>query len=217
LPPPGAWGEGAWGAGAWGKGAWGKGAWGKGAWGKGARDEGARDEGACAMWAVMSRRLTLSLISAAAVLVAAILGVLLLLGHRASLSPALARAVTLGAQAALPPATLSPNAEQSQGVIPIHSAAKPSPDWRSNGGWRQEGFGVSHLDGRVLLTVDYAHGHQLIAYSIAEAPVLPGQRAGFSSFTLGHRAVVSWSQAGQSCLLSSVNVPRSTLLKLARS
>ena len=161
------------------------------------------------------RRLTL--LPAAGVLAAIIVALVLVLGGGTSVSPAIARAAAIGARAALPPATLSPGAEQSQGVIPIYSTGGHFPDWRSNGGWHEEGFGLDHLDGRALVTVDYAHGRQLVAYSIAEAPVLAGQRAGFSSFTLGHRTVVSWTEAGQSCLLSSVNVPRATLLKLARS
>jgi hypothetical protein len=56
-----------------------------------------------------------------------------------------------------------------------------------------------------------------VLYAVTAGGVLRGQAAGLSHFALGRRAVVSWQEAGHSCLLISADLPASQLLAIARS
>jgi hypothetical protein len=83
--------------------------------------------------------------------------------------------------------------------------------------WDFEGWRIARLDGRRILTIYYAHGDDEISYSVAARPRLSDQRAGFTSFHLDGRTVISWSLAGRSCVLSSAALSRAMLLAIAHS
>jgi hypothetical protein len=162
-----------------------------------------------------SRRL--ALIPAVGVIAAIVIALLLVLPSGTPGGPTVAQAAALGAE----PISWSPPAQGLSGSAVTEEYARFAdvrfPTRLEGGAWTFQTWRISRLDGRRILTVYYSHAGRSLSYSIAAAPRLRGQKAGFTGFTQNGRAVVSWQETGHSCLLSSADVPRTTLLALARS
>ena len=109
---------------------------------------------------------------------------------------------------------------------PVPAAAAPYsgdfvgvrfPGALTGGTWRLTGYRSERLDGRRLLVLSYRRGTQRLVYAVATAPLLSGQRTGYTSFSQQGHTVVSWREADHSCLLTSANVSSAELLGVARS
>ena len=157
------------------------------------------------------------LIPAVGMLAAIVLTLLLVLPGGTPGGPTVAQAAALSAQ----PIKWSPPAPGTSGRSLAKAYARFAdvrfPRGLEGGGWMVETWRISSLDGRRILTIYYSRGSQIVSYSIAAAPKLAGQKAGFSTFTVTGHAVVSWQESNHSCLLSSAKSSRSALLALARS
>ncbi|WP_249012150.1 hypothetical protein [Conexibacter sp. DBS9H8] len=89
----------------------------------------------------------------------------------------------------------------------------------SRPGWRTTGTRTVFVGGRALEVSGYLTraGQVAVTYAVAARPVLRGQSRGYSTFRLGPRTVVSWQEAGHSCLLLSANLSAARLLAIASS
>jgi anti-sigma factor RsiW len=98
------------------------------------------------------------------------------------------------------------------------------PDWAMTDGWKAVGERQDHLNGRPATTVFYAKDGVRIAYTIVGAPVLKAPsggtwtKTGYQTLTLDGRQVVTWRNAGKTCVLSAAGskVPAPGLLALAQ-
>lgn len=125
-----------------------------------------------------------------------------------------AQAATIAVRPAL--ATVSEPRDDSLTLPRLHAAGLPFPYWEDRFGWRATGMRRDRLDGRLLTTVFYQRGRELIAYTIVDGPPLAtGERArtiaraGTAVRTLptGQATTVTWLRGGHSCVLSSIGVP----------
>ena len=97
------------------------------------------------------------------------------------------------------------------------------PNWTASFGWRATGERHDRLGGREVVTVYYARGRSTIAYTIISAPPLasPATRAQpdgpylFHTTRFAGRTVVSWHQAGHTCILSAAAGDAGTMRSLA--
>jgi anti-sigma factor RsiW len=97
------------------------------------------------------------------------------------------------------------------------------PDWSSATGSRAIGRRTDFIRDRRVVTVYYAVSGRTVAYSIVASPVLPMPNGTVSevrgtyvqSFHQGGRTVVTWRQAGHTCLLSATGLPEHVLAGLA--
>lgn len=99
------------------------------------------------------------------------------------------------------------------------------PYWEDAFGWRARGARADTLGGRDAVTVYYSDSaSHSIAYTIVGGSSLasPGgathtvwRGTRFAVLTVGSRTVVTWLRHGHTCVLSSVNVPSATMVKLA--
>jgi hypothetical protein len=129
--------------------------------------------------------------------------------------PTVAQAAGVGAQ----PIIYSPPAGSSAALAQAYAGFGNVriPGALDHGAWSFAAWRVARLDGRRILTIYYTRGSQELAYVVAASPRLRGQKSGFTSFVADERTVVSWQESNHSCLLSSAQVPRPTLVALARS
>jgi hypothetical protein len=90
------------------------------------------------------------------------------------------------------------------------------PNWETTLGWRATGQRVDRLDGHRVATIYYAHDGHTVAYSIVSAPALarPSGERYVQSFRQNGRTVITWREAGRTCLLSAAGVPESVLAAL---
>lgn len=148
---------------------------------------------------------------------AALLLILLLPGGAPG-APSLSQAATLALRGpAMPAPSRSAGYKLNQSVGELYF-----PDWTRLFGWRAAGQRIDHLDGKLAVTVYYSRGGQWIAYTILATP--PLHRSGttmhvdglqLDSFTSRGRHVVSWRQAGHTCILSGAGVTARELAGLA--
>lgn len=139
--------------------------------------------------------------------------------------PSLGQAIALASRGAVAPASPLRGKAPSP---PLHPGLQDVyfPNWSSRFGWRAVGQRSDRLEGRLAVTMYYAaHDGRQIAYTIIAAPPLPEPPASVSrlegvelrTLTLDGRLIVTWRRSGHTCLLSSVDVPPSTLRRLAAS
>jgi hypothetical protein len=133
-----------------------------------------------------------------------------------------AQAATIAARPAS--ATVGEPRDDSVALPRLRAAGLPFPYWEDRFGWRASGLRRDRVDGRLLTTVFYRRGHELIAYTIvAGAPLASGAtahtvtRAGLvlASFSTPERRVLTWLRRGHTCVLSGTAVPLAALLDLA--
>jgi anti-sigma factor RsiW len=98
------------------------------------------------------------------------------------------------------------------------------PNYAAKFGWTATGTRTDEIDGRDTRTVFYEKGGRRIAYTVVAGEPLPqpedGTRATregtvLRALGLDGRMVVTWRRQGQTCVLSSEDVPRAELLELA--
>ena len=98
------------------------------------------------------------------------------------------------------------------------------PNYAGKFGWKAVGTRTDEIGGRTTRTVVYEQGGKRIAYTVVAGDALsePGDatRATREGITLraleaDGREVVTWRRQGQTCVLSSKDVPRDELLTLA--
>ena len=135
-----------------------------------------------------------------------------------SVSDAAALAARGPAQTAPGPAPAHPGTELRQNVGEVYF-----PNWARSFGWRAVGARTDELAGRKAVTVYYQWKNEQIAYTIVAAPALP-QPAGESTWREGTelrtltdngRLIVTWRQAGDTCILSATGITAAELQKLA--
>lgn len=158
----------------------------------------------------------------AAALGAVALAVVLLAPGGTPVAPSVSDAAALAArgpaQAAPAPDPAHPGTQLRQNVGEVYF-----PDWTHSFGWRAVGARTDTLGGRKAVTVYYEWQNQRIAYTIVAAPALPQPVArrtwqnGTELRTLTHegRLVVTWREAGDTCVLSGTGISAAELQKLA--
>ena len=135
-----------------------------------------------------------------------------------SVSNAAALAVRGAALAAPAPDPKNPGARLEQSVGDLYF-----PNWTSSFGWRAVGARTDNLGGHKAVTVYYEWRGERIAYTIVASPPLaePAARRTWlngtelRTFTLNGRLVVTWREAGKTCVLSGSGISAAELQKLA--
>jgi hypothetical protein len=98
------------------------------------------------------------------------------------------------------------------------------PNWATRLHWRASGQRSDRINGRYAVTVYYDAGNRRVAYTIVGAPVLEEPASAsvaneggvqYRSFTMNGRTVVTWRQAGHTCILSAAGVSVEQLQRLA--
>ena len=163
-------------------------------------------------------RLLGGLVAAAVVVVALVL----LLPAGSPGAPSVSQAAALATRGATAPA---PGADPDQTrKLGTNVENLYFPDWATSNGWRAVGERRDHLNGRPATTVFYEKDGVRIAYTIVGAPALKAPsggtwtKGGYRKLTLDGRQVVTWQNAGKTCVLSAAgpNVPKPGLLALAQ-
>jgi hypothetical protein len=108
--------------------------------------------------------------------------------------------------------------------LAVSAAGIPYPYWGGSVGWEATGARSDRVGGRTVTTVFYSDRHrQRIGYSIVSGPALP-LPAGATviengvRFSLPHApgfTVVTWREAGHTCILTARSVAAPTLMRLA--
>jgi anti-sigma factor RsiW len=135
-------------------------------------------------------------------------------------APSVAQAAALGALKPTLPAPEPQPAGTSR--LRIAVGRLHFPNWTATIGWRAVGQRRDRLGARSVLTVYYSKGGHTVAYSIVSGRPLPepsgtsttGATYFFQSFRLPGRNVVTWREAGHTCLLSAAGLSRRVLAAL---
>jgi hypothetical protein len=168
------------------------------------------------------RRRGLFAVGLAGALAAAALALALVLPAGTPGAPSVSDAAALGFRPALEPA---PAIERTP-TGGTRLAAQVGPIFFPNyDGWRAVGMRRDRLGGRSAVTVYYQRGAVLVAYTIVGAPALaephaPVVKAGWLTVRRQHlsgREVVTWREAGDTCVLSSRQLDAVALARLAAS
>jgi hypothetical protein len=162
-----------------------------------------------------------ALATAAAGLAAAALAASAVILTGSAAAPSLADAVTLATK---PAATRVPEPPGGRVTLPrVSGSGLAFPYLEDRFGWKATGMRRDRLGGRTLITVLYARGGRMLAYTIVSGPPLeqagPARatpRAGtrLSSLSLAGRNVVIWLRQGHTCVLSGQRVSTTELLDL---
>jgi hypothetical protein len=133
-----------------------------------------------------------------------------------------AQAATIAARPAFT-AVAEPR-DDSVALPRLRAAGLPFPYWQDRFGWRATGARRDRLAGRLLTTVFYRRGHDVIAYTIVSGrPLAAGAgahtltRSGLvlATFSAPGRRVLTWLRHGHTCVLSGADVPAAALAELA--
>jgi hypothetical protein len=135
--------------------------------------------------------------------------------------------VLQAARLALGPATLAspPESSGDHDLLARSVEGVPYPNWGGSLGWQAAGARTDRLGGHTVTTVFYANGgYGRIGYAIVAGSALPApvdataiDRGGvrFGVLDSSGVAVVTWRQAGHTCILAARGVASRTLLNLA--
>ncbi len=160
-----------------------------------------------------------ALVAAAAAVVAIVLGS----GEQS------APTVLQAARVALAPATLPAPAESSRDQDKLDASVEglAYPYWGGRRGWPAAGARRDQLGGRSITTVFYATSSgSRIGYTIIAGPPLTEPSAGavlvrrgtrFRVLHSGKASVVTWREAGHTCILAARGVPARAMLRLVLS
>jgi hypothetical protein len=109
--------------------------------------------------------------------------------------------------------------------LSISAAGIAYPYWGGSLGWSATGARTDTVDGRTVTTVFYdSHHGRRIGYSIVSGPALAvpagsaavqRQGLGFHVVGRGNPTIVTWRQAGHTCILTAHGVSADTLTHLA--
>jgi hypothetical protein len=165
---------------------------------------------------------TLRLAGAGALAAAAVAAVVLALGGGSTRTPTTLEA----ARVALEPASLAPPAENpsQHGVLEASVEGTSFPYWGGRRGWPAAGARTDRIDGRAITTIFYsARDGKRIGYAIVAGRPLPPPSAGatvnrggvrFAVLDSAGATIVTWREAGHTCILAARGVPAHTLLAL---
>jgi hypothetical protein len=168
-------------------------------------------------------RARLRLAGAAALGATAVVALALALTTTSPSAPTVLQASRL----ALRPATLAAPAESAhnRGLLASSVEGVPFPYWGGTLGWQAAGARIDRLAGHTVRTVLYVDGRsRRIAYAIVAGRPLPiptgagtVARGGvrYRVLTSGGVTVLTWRQAGHTCILAARGVDSATLLHLA--
>jgi hypothetical protein len=162
---------------------------------------------------------------AAALSAAALAVVAILPGTGARPAPTVLQA----SRVALEPATLASPAEsvRNRDQLEISVEGLPYPYWGGHRGWPAAGARRDRLGGRSVTTVFYATGGGArIGYAIVAGRPLPEPPAGtvldrggvrFRVLSAGGATIVTWREAGHTCILAGRGVPARAMMRLVLS
>jgi hypothetical protein len=137
--------------------------------------------------------------------------------------------VLQASRVALGPATLASPAEnpRERGLLEASVEGVPYPYWGGRRGWPTAGARSDRLDGRRITTVFYlGRDGRRVGYAIVAGGPLAEPSAGAVVDRAGDRfhvldsagaTVVTWREAGHTCILVAGGVPARTLLRLVVS
>lgn len=174
-------------------------------------------------------RLQAGVALAVAAVVVAVVAALVLTGGGGSAGGGPGPAPTLlqASNLALRPATRPAPAESSRNrhLLAASAAGIPYPYWAGDLGWRATGARADVVGGRTVTTVFYAdRASRSIGYSIVSGYALPVPvgsgaivRHGRTFHVVRRRdpTVVTWREAGHTCILTARAVASGTLVRLA--
>jgi hypothetical protein len=164
---------------------------------------------------------------AAAVAFAAAVAVVLVLVLTTTGSNTSAPTVRQASSAGLRTATGAAPAESSQNshLLAASAAGIDYPYWGGKLGWSAVGARTDSVGGRTVTTVFYTNSRaRRIGYSIVSGAALaipagstPVQRHGVGFHVLSHAnpTIVTWREAGHTCILTARGVSAGTLMRLA--
>ncbi len=110
-------------------------------------------------------------------------------------------------------------------LLAVSAVGIPYPYWGGKLGWKAVGARTDTVGGRAVTTVFYANSRsQRIGYSIVAGPALavpagsasvPHQGVGFHVISHANPTIVTWREAGHTCILTARGVSTGTLIRLA--
>jgi hypothetical protein len=169
---------------------------------------------------ILLPRLRLAGVGALAAAAAVTIAVLLSPGGPPTPTVLEASRLALGA-ATLPSPPENPH---NRGQLTRSVGGVPYPYWGGRGGWRTAGARVDKLSGHTITTVFYAtRSGSRIGYAIVAGQPLPVPSGGTAIVRDGVRfavldsaggTVLTWREAGHTCILVGHDVPARTLLGL---
>ncbi len=164
--------------------------------------------------------------AAVALAAAAVVAVLLALTGGSS-APTAAPTVLQASSSALRPSTQPAPAQSphNPNLLAASAAGIPFPYWGDRFGWQTAGARTDTVAGRTVTTVFYTHrGAGRVWYSIVSGGALPVPAGSATidrhgvSFHVARAAnptVVTWREAGHTCILTARAVDAGTLVRLA--
>ncbi|MGH2855467.1 MAG: hypothetical protein ACRDLF_14895, partial [Solirubrobacteraceae bacterium] len=173
------------------------------------------------------RPVRLRLQAAVAVAVVAAVAVVLALTTGGSGTPTAAPTLLQASSVALSPSTQAAPAESSRNrhLLAASAAGISYPYWGGELGWRAAGARTDTVGGRTVTTVLYTDRNaRRIGYSIVSGGVLPVpagstaiERHGMRFHVVAAKGatVVTWREAGHTCILTARGVGARTLVHLA--
>jgi hypothetical protein len=194
--------------------------------GEGPASRGGRKRGRASLRSSSSRRLPSRLVAGVAFAAAAVVVVLVLVltgGASAPNPPTVLQASGAGLRTATGAAPAENPANSH--LLAASAAGIAYPYWGGGLGWRAVGTRTDTVGGRTITTVFYANSRaRRIGYSIVSGAALaiPAagtsvQRHGVSFHVLSHAnpTIVTWREAGHTCILTARGVGAGTLMHLA--
>jgi hypothetical protein len=172
-------------------------------------------------------RLRLQAAAALALAVVAVAAVTVALTAGGSGGPAAAPTVLRASRVALAPSTRPAPAENPHNprLLAVSAAGIAYPYWGGRLGWEAVGARTDTVGGRTVTTVFYTgRGARRIGYSIVSGAALPApagaatiERHGvrFHVVRAAGTTILTWREAGHTCILTARAVDSSTLVRLA--
>jgi hypothetical protein len=157
---------------------------------------------------------------AAAASVAVVTAMLLVAGGTTA-GPSVAQAATLASRGAVG-AGPGVNPRDPRALLQRVGEVR-FPNWGYTLGWSAAGQRVDRLDKHLAVTVYYSWHSRDVAYTIVSVPALSQPHADVVAIgglrmrvlSLAGRRIVTWRRDGRTCVLSSRDVPRRQLERLA--
>jgi hypothetical protein len=136
--------------------------------------------------------------------------------------PSVAQAAELGTKPPTgPPPQTSPRDPK---LLKAEQDGVAFPAWDTKFGWQAAGERQDKLHGRETTTVYYVKNGKALAYTIVGGDALKWPKGGRETHREGTklkvihrdgRTIVTWQRDGRTCVLSGVDVPEPTMVKLA--
>lgn len=186
---------------------------------------GARSTSAHRKWRTVPLRLQAG--AAVALAAAVVVAVIVALSTGGSSTPTAPPTVLEASSSALLPSTQPApvKSPHNPNLLVASAAGIPFPYWGDRFGWQTAGARTDTVAGRTVTTVSYTHpGAGRVWYSIVSGPALPVpagsaaiERHGVSFHVVraADPTVVTWREAGHTCILTARAADAATLVHLA--